>query len=158
MHRRTGLGQRCDTEVEQLDDLTAVGARDEHVSRFDVVVNDATVMHAGQRLTKLLPQANGVLHRKPALIPKDIIERLTVEQLHHQERAHVLTRSRIHQRHHAGVPQRAQHFRLAHEAVADIPDVGGPCVKHLDRHGDAVGLLFCPKHRAHGAARDLLLQ
>src|SRR4029450_14025562 len=74
-----------ETEVEQL----RPGGREHHVAGFDVTMNDLLSVRMIERAGNLQPVAQDVIEwQRPARGP--VVERLSFEILHHQERAAVL--------------------------------------------------------------------
>jgi hypothetical protein len=78
----------ADAEVEQLDHAIA---RQEQVLRLEIAMHHAAVVSRGQRVEHLISDGQHFFHRQTApLAPPALVERFTVEQLHHDESRAVL--------------------------------------------------------------------
>ena len=73
-----------DAEVEELDDLLVVDAREEDVGRLEVAVDDAGAVGAPERPADLLGDLRRLAQRQAPLALEPVAEVLAAEQLHHE--------------------------------------------------------------------------
>ena len=135
-----------DAEVEHLED--AIG-REEEVLRLDVAVDDPLGVGRREHVAELVRERQDLAWREVAGRALGAhVERLALEQLHHQEGGAVVGHVVVDDAHRAGVPDGVGDVALAEEARAGVGVGGRLRVQHLHRDPVAVAV-HAEVHRAH---------
>ena len=135
--------------------------REQQVAGFDIAVDDADVVGSAQRLRGLVEDGHDFVNGRAIISRQPIGERLTVDQLHDQERESlpvgdilgiVVNMSD------SGVRQTGSEASLHLEPSAEVLRIDQVRAEQLDRHRpleDPVGRL---PHLSHPTDRDQLIE
>ncbi|MEJ7728147.1 MAG: hypothetical protein WKG00_02935 [Polyangiaceae bacterium] len=144
-------------EVEQLDHLLVVGARQEDVLRLEVAVEDSLLVRAAQRPRRLGDDGRRRAHAELAQAAQAAAEVLALEQLHDDERGATLD-AVIEDLHHVRGAQARRRLGLALEAGTPVRRLGRARVHELHRHRPLQHQVRGAPDRPHAAARQQVLE
>ena len=148
-----------DAEVEHLGDFAArFGARDEHVARLDVAMQDAALVRRRQRVTQLEADVHRVGHADRATHGQDPFQRAAFQELHHEVWRAVFGLARVEPLNDARVARDAQRARFEQQALTRLERLDLFGDQQLDGDGARRVQVLGFEHRARAAARDFALQ
>ena len=145
-------GQGRQLRQAEVQHLGVAGARDEDVGRLDVAVHDPLGVRGRQRLGNSRAEAQHSidLHRAPG---DGMLQRLPLEQLHHQERC-ALVPPDLEDHADVRVVERRRRPRLAHEALDDVLVLRHLLRQELERHVAPQLQVLGLVHDTHAAAAE----
>ena len=164
-HHHAGLGHRRGVDGlgdAEVGDLHLAGRGDQDVARLDVAVHQAGGVRDLQRAAGLLEHVQRVPQRQPAGALEHRVQRLAVDQLHHQVGGAALA---VHvglavvvDAGDARVVEHRGGARLGAEPLDELGVRGELGLEHLDRDAAAQPAVDGLPHLAHAAGGDQPLQ
>jgi hypothetical protein len=121
-----------DAEVEHLDDLVVVGAREEQVVGLQIAMNDARLVGLAQGLRGLGEDARGLGHGDATLTTEALGEVFPVQELHHQV-GRAFVHAVVDHVHDVGALQRRRGLRFALETGPSARGLGDREAHELHR-------------------------
>ena len=153
-----GPAQRLgDAEIEDLDDLLVVHARQEDIGGLEVTVDDARAVRASQGLAHLRADDPGLPQREAPLAFEAVAEVLAEQQLHHDV-GEVLVDAMVEHLDHVGAPEPRRGSRLPRESSAGVRQLGERRAHEFDGNELVQLEVTRDPHGAHAAAGELPLQ
>jgi hypothetical protein len=157
--RRVAAVELRDTEIEELGPLAAhhLGIADEEdVLGLEIAVDDAAHVRRVQRARDRPHDAQRVADLEYSEARQPPIERLTLEELHHDVRALVDVIAEVEDLDDARIGDRRRGAGLVEEPGYDLGLAREALVEHLDRRTPPQHRVFREPHRPHPAFTDLL--
>jgi hypothetical protein len=148
------VDQLGDAEIEDLHQgLRAAVSSEEHVVGLEIAVDDARLMRAGHRAAHPGEDLRDLLEGELRRAPQTRAERLSLEELHHDEGG-VLLHAVVDDLHHVGAAKRRGGARLAQEPRPLRVALGETRIEQLDRDRGAQTELLSAPHRPHAPLSD----